>query len=140
MCIRDRTMNCVGLLASCSTAGGCLHLIDATSIHRVRALAIGLGSERINRRLVGVDFSSMDWNEAVNTLLGIIVQEAGVAKNDGGDDEDEDGSDEATEENEKETRWQLPEGSRVELAFVDAKRMRRINQRMVEDSIIDRMT
>ena len=136
-----RTMNCVGLLASCSTAGGCLHLIDETSIHRVRALAIGLGSKRINRRLVEVDFSSMEWGEAVNTLLGIIAQEAGVARNDGGKQEDEDkdsdGDDDAPTENEKETRWQLPEGSRVELAFVDAKRMRRINQRMVEGSIID---
>ena len=136
-----RTMNCVGLLASCSATGGCLHLIDETSIHRVRALAIGLGSERINRRLVGIDFSSMEWGEAVNTLLGIIAQEAGVARNDGGKQEDEDkdsdGDDDAPTENEKETRWQLPEGSRVELAFVDAKRMRRINQRMVEGSIID---
>ncbi len=43
--------------------------------------------------------------------------------------------DDSPEENGKETDdngWQLTNGSRVELAFVDARQMRRINQRMVQ--------
>jgi len=150
-----RALNCVGLLASCTRTSthaksqgidgkgdaptrsarseGCLYLIDAAGIHRVRALAIGLGSERINRRLVGVDFSSLGKDAAVRKLMDIIVQE-GTAEKDGGEDEGEE-DDDAPEENGKErddNGWQLPKGSRVELAFVDARQMRRINQRIVQ--------
>ena len=154
-----RTRNCVGLLASCCTctkaedddttsnAEGRLHLIDAAGVHRVRALAMGHGSDDINRRLLGVDFANLGRDEAVQKLMDVILQ---PKSQDGGEGEENDGNDDAViiddantgalhlddtdvESDQSSTnRWQLPKGSRVELAFVDAKRrqMTRINQRI----------
>ena len=155
-----RTRNCVGLLASCCTytkadddddttsnAAGRLYLIDAAGVHRVRALAMGHGSDDINRRLLGVDFAKLGRDEAVQKLMDVILQTK--SQNGGGEGELNDGDDDDDDSNDTNTgalpddtdaegdqsstdRWQPPKGSRVELAFVDAKRkqMTRINQRI----------
>ena len=163
-----RTRNCVGLLASCcstkaddddttSNAAGRLHLIDAAGVHRVRALAMGHGSDDVNRRLLGVDFANLGRDEAMQKLMDVIFhpksQDGGEGgENDGKDDDDIDDDDDDDDDDDGEddintdaldntdakgdqsstNRWQLPKGSRVELAFVDAKRrqMTRINQRI----------
>ena len=144
-----RTKNCVGLLAaatSCCTeadddnviAAGRLYLVDAAGIHRARALAIGHGSDCINRRLLGVDFSNLGRDEAVRKLMDVILQnEEEKNDEDGNDDDDDDDTNAGTQDDidlegdhVNVNKWKLPKGSRVELAFVDAKQMTRINRRI----------
>ena len=140
-----RTKNCVGLLASCCTssrggesgAGGRLYLIDAAGVHRARALAIGHGSDCINRRLLGVDFSNLGRDEAVRKLMDVIVQDDKEENDDEKDEEDDndDGMNSDSRDDNNEGRggstWQLPKGSLVELAFVDARQMRRIQHQKI---------
>ena len=65
-----RTLSTVGLLA-CGT--NILYLIDATSIHRVRAHAIGRGATGVNRRLMSINFELMSCEEGLAALLNAIV-------------------------------------------------------------------
>ena len=150
-----RSRNCVGLLASCcrhrhrccdddddddndNAAEGRLYLIDAAGVHRVRALAIGRGSDDVNRRLLGVDFAHLGRDEAVQALMEVMLREGGE-NGDGEHDEYDDGTNTNTEDEDTDVegdqsssrnRRQPPAGSRVELAFVDSEQMTRINQRM----------
>ena len=73
-----RTLSTVGLLACGANIGGdgLLYLIDATSIHRVRAHAIGRGAAGVNRRLMSVNFEHMSCEEGLVALLSVIVGDA----------------------------------------------------------------
>ena len=87
-----RSLSTVGLLA-CGTTGGCrssssstnnnnggsLYLIDTTGTHRVRAHAIGNGSFNLHKRMVFIDFSTMDCLEGLKVLLRLIAEEGGLA-------------------------------------------------------------
>ena len=82
-----RSLSCVGLLACAGGGGkkkggggGTLHLIDATGAYRVRAHAVGSGSDALHRRMAYVDFGSMDCEEGLRALLRL------VAEADGGDE------------------------------------------------------
>jgi len=131
-----RTMRCAGLLASGGGGGGgqggCLYLLDAAGVHRVRALAVGRGSDAVNRRLLAVDFMPLGRDAAARRLLEVVNGGEGRFDGKEKDDEDKDGDDlDNNNDNGNFDRGQpplLPKGSRVELAFVDARRMTRIRQ------------
>jgi len=83
-----RSLSTIGLLA-CGTAtvtkegsrgssSGSLYLVDATGIHSVRAHAIGNGSNNIHKRIVYVDFNTMDCHEGLRVLLRLIAEEGGL--------------------------------------------------------------
>jgi len=80
-----RSLSTIGLLA-CGTAtvtkggsgGGSLYLVDATGIHSVRAHAIGNGSNNIHKRMVYVDFKTMDCQEGLRVSLRLIAEEGGL--------------------------------------------------------------
>ena len=85
-----RSLSTVGLLACGTTGGsssstnnnnngGSLYLIDITGTHRVRAHAIGNGSFNLHKRMVFIDFSTMDCLEGLKVLLRLIAEEGGLA-------------------------------------------------------------
>ena len=85
-----RSLSTVGLLACGTTGGfssstnnnnngGSLYLIDTTGTHRVRAHAIGNGSFNLHKRMVFIDFSTMDCLEGLKVLLRLIAEEGGLA-------------------------------------------------------------
>lgn len=73
-----RTLSTVGLLAcGANIEGDCLlYLIDATSIHRVRAHAIGRGATGVNRRLMFVNFEHKSCEEGLAAILNVIAGDA----------------------------------------------------------------
>lgn len=84
-----RSLSTVGLLACGTTGGsssstnnnngGSLYLIDTTGTHQVRAHAIGNGSFNVHKRMVFIDFSTMDCLEGLKVLLRLIAEEGGLA-------------------------------------------------------------
>lgn len=83
-----RTLSCVGLLAcggrrqhingESRNIGGSLYLVDSTGTYRVRAHAIGNGSDVLHKSLVFVDFETLDCLDGLRTLLRIIAEEGGL--------------------------------------------------------------
>jgi len=79
-----RSLSTIGLLAcgtnTATTKGsdGSLYLVDATGIHSVRAHAIGNGSSNIHKRIVYVDFNTIDCQEGLRVLLRLIAEEGGL--------------------------------------------------------------
>jgi Proteasome subunit len=108
-----RELHTVGLLAAYSASSvGELYLIDSTGSYRVRAYALGKGSNYINKRLKSMDFTGVSAGDGIQRLLKLLVKESNKVDSD-------------SEE------WQaLPPSTRVELAIVDFKshRLQRIRQ------------
>ncbi len=86
----SRPLSCVGLLACgdgsssvvvqddgrSATGRGALYLIDSTGSYRVRAHAIGdaVRASKLHRRMMHVDFSTMDCHDGLRALLRLIAE------------------------------------------------------------------
>ena len=108
MFLQQRALSCVGLLASSARnedESCCLWLVDVTGSYRVRAHAVGLGAEVINKRLRTIDFSTLTRKDCALRLLETITEESSEIE-----------KDEPKQNDSK--QWRLPENTRVEVAVV----------------------
>ncbi|VEU39748.1 unnamed protein product [Pseudo-nitzschia multistriata] len=96
-----RPLSCLGLLASGSCLG--LWVVDATGAYRVRAHALGQGSDRMNEILRKVDWTQRDSNGVKDELLRLLYSDSVH------DSDDENSSSEI----------KIPEGSCIEMAVIE---------------------
>ena len=121
-----RSLSCVGLVATVSgqcrdetqnSPGGYLWLVDTTGAYRVRAHAIGIGAECINKQLMTTDFSKLTVEEGVQFLLDIVKKECASKT-------DIERNINISQENVSKSDWNLPPRSIVEMAVVDSSRQK----------------
>jgi len=137
-----RNLSCAALIATChyhcttpnssedrakDGRSGQLYLVDGTGAQRVRALAIGLNSDRVNKQLVRVNFLVLNKEEGAQKLLKIVTEEGY-----GSNTHSKEGLMEG-DEIKKETAVVVPKGIRVEMAVVDSVRAKfqRVRQRSI---------
>mmetsp|Transcript_15682 Transcript_15682/g.36104 ORF Transcript_15682/g.36104 Transcript_15682/m.36104 type:complete len:293 (-) Transcript_15682:2862-3740(-) len=97
ICVSEsrRSLSCLGLLASSSG----LWVVDSTGAYRVRALAVGRGSEKVNDILRKTDWSKLESVKAKDEFLSLLYN----------DSDDDNNSSEA----------KIPKGSCIEMAVVE---------------------
>jgi len=94
---RARTLCCAGLFVAPGTkkgASGRVWLIDATGAYPVRGLCIGGGtlekyggrigrriSDHVNRKLLRIDWTQMQTDEALKTLVQLLAEKADIDHN-----------------------------------------------------------
>ena len=125
-----RSLSTIGLLACGTTtattkgSGGSLYLVDATGIHFVRAHAIGNGSNNIHKRMVYVDFNTMDCQEGLRVLLRLIAEEGGLVSK-AGSSEEENGQEDEVQEVKKSSIMAKP-------AFLTKRKSQKKNEKEAE--------
>ena len=70
-----RGLSCVGIV---TTPEGYLSVVDATGAYRARAHALGHGSNIVNQRLLGIDFSNLTVDECTQKIMTIVKEECFV--------------------------------------------------------------
>ena len=95
-----RPLSCLGLLASGSCLG--LWVVDSTGAYRVRAHAVGQGSDQVNQILRKKDWTQQESDTVKNELLQLLYHDLGHDKNS--------------------TEIKIPEGSCVEMAIAETTR------------------
>mmetsp|Transcript_19200 Transcript_19200/g.28162 ORF Transcript_19200/g.28162 Transcript_19200/m.28162 type:complete len:267 (-) Transcript_19200:164-964(-) len=103
---------------------GQLYLVDGTAAHRVRAHAIGYNSNRVNKRLISVNFLELKKEEGAQKLLEIVTEEGyGPQRKFLSEGEErEEGFEEGQRDGNSDEEIDVPKGVRVEMAVVDHAR------------------
>jgi len=104
-----RPLSCLGLLAS----GTGLWLVDSTGAYRIRAHAVGIGTDRMNDHLRRKDWTKLDCNEAATNLLKVLFD----------DDLEE-------LDNDSNTDVKIPKESLVEIATVGIPETNKLDRKM----------
>jgi len=73
LCVSEirRPLSCLGLLAS----GTGLWLVDSTGAYRIRAHAVGIGTDWMNEQLRRKDWTKLDCDEAATDLLKVLFDD-----------------------------------------------------------------
>ncbi|OEU16648.1 hypothetical protein FRACYDRAFT_239246 [Fragilariopsis cylindrus CCMP1102] len=126
LCISEtrRPLSCLALLAS----GTGLWMVDSTGAYRIRAHAIGAGSDQMNKQLRKRDWKNLDCNEAAIDLLQILFDEENEDNDPTATEHDNDSSSSSSETDD--TKIKIPKESLVEIATVAIPEQNNVERKM----------
>jgi 20S proteasome alpha/beta subunit len=126
-CISEtrRPLSCLGLLAS----GTGLWMVDSTGAYRIRAHAVGAGSDQMNIQLRKRDWKNLDCNEAAIDLLQILFDEENE-DNDPTATATEHDNDSSSSSETDDTKIKVPKESLVEIATVAIPEQNNVERKM----------
>ena len=126
LCISEtrRPLSCLALLAS----GTGLWMVDSTGAYRIRAHAVGAGSDQMNKQLRKRDWKNLDCNEAAIDLLQILFDEENEDNDPTATEHDNDSSSSSSEIDD--TKIKIPKESLVEIATVAIPEQNNVERKM----------
>ena len=124
LCISEtrRPLSCLGLLAS----GTGLWMVDSTGAYRIRAHAVGAGSDQMNVQLRKRDWKNIDCNEAAIDLLQILFDDEHEDKDPTAEHDDDSSINSDTDD----TKIKIPREALVEIATVGMPEQKKLERKM----------